>query len=458
MARYARGLICLTLTRERCRQLRLPLMVSDTNVDHRTNFTLSIEAAEGVTTGISAHDRAQTIRAAVRRDARPEDLRQPGHIFPLMAQPGGVLTRAGHTEAGCDLARLAGLEPAAVDRRDPERRRHDGAASGPGEVRAAAPAQDRHDRRPDPLPAGEGALGRAHRRAGRSQTEFGAFRMFCYEDHVNRTVHLALVAGELDGKRVPLVRVHLKDTLGDVVGIRDPRAGLAAALGDAAHRAGRSRRDRDPASGRDAARPDGRRAEHRSRSAWTPSPHAGAKVLRTYGIGAQILRDLGVTRMRVLSAPKQMHGLSGFDLEVVEYVDADPAPPSRTYRYTPPTIDSWKHQDPRRRPAVSRAALRDPRGALQRLHRRSADPRRGRRAAAPWRQRQADRDRARAGRVRHAAGRAQARAEPQLRRDRRARRRHQGCDRAFRLRRRSNVRAGSRASRRTPACRSHSAC
>src|SRR5512145_1040314 len=114
MARYARGLICLTLTRDRCRQLRLPLMVTDTDAHHTTNFTVSIEAAEGVTTGISAHDRAQTIRAAVRREARPEDLRQPGHVFPLMAQPGGVLTRAGHTEAGCDLARLAGLEPASV--------------------------------------------------------------------------------------------------------------------------------------------------------------------------------------------------------------------------------------------------------------------------------------------------------------------------------------------------------
>src|SRR6185437_3234981 len=114
MARYGRGLICLTLTRQRCEQLRLPLMVSNTDVRKTTNFTISIEAAEGVTTGISAHDRARTILAAVARDARPEDLRQPGHIFPLMAQPGGVLTRAGHTEAGCDLARLAGLEPAAV--------------------------------------------------------------------------------------------------------------------------------------------------------------------------------------------------------------------------------------------------------------------------------------------------------------------------------------------------------
>src|SRR5690606_8872383 len=114
MARYGRGLICLTLTRARCEQLRLPLMVSDTDRRGTTNFTVSIDAAEGITTGISAHDRARTVRTAVAPDARPEDVSQPGHIFPLMAQPGGVLTRAGHTEAGSDLARLAGLEPAAV--------------------------------------------------------------------------------------------------------------------------------------------------------------------------------------------------------------------------------------------------------------------------------------------------------------------------------------------------------
>ncbi len=114
MARYGRGLICLTLTRARCEQLRLPLMVSDTDRRRATNFTVSIEAADGITTGISAHDRARTVRTAVAPDARPEDLSQPGHIFPVMAQPGGVLTRAGHTEAGCDLVRLAGLEPAAV--------------------------------------------------------------------------------------------------------------------------------------------------------------------------------------------------------------------------------------------------------------------------------------------------------------------------------------------------------
>ncbi|MGY8796746.1 MAG: 3,4-dihydroxy-2-butanone-4-phosphate synthase, partial [Woeseiales bacterium] len=114
MARYGRGLICLTMSRERCSQLRLPLMVAETDHRQATNFTISIEAAVGITTGISAHDRARTVQVAVAAGAKPEDLSQPGHIFPVMAQPGGVLTRAGHTEAGCDLARLAGLEPAAA--------------------------------------------------------------------------------------------------------------------------------------------------------------------------------------------------------------------------------------------------------------------------------------------------------------------------------------------------------
>ncbi len=318
MARYARGLICLTLTRERCRQLRLPLMVHDTNVDHRTNFTVSIEAAEGVTTGISAHDRAQTIRAAVRRDARPEDLRQPGHIFPIMAQPGGVLTRAGHTEAGCDLARLAGLEPAAAI---VEIMNEDGTMARRPDLERFA-----HEHK---LKIGtiadliryrlekERSVERIAERTVR--TEFGAFRMFCYEDHVNRTVHLALVAGELDGNRVPLVRVHLKDTLGDVVGIRDPVLGwpLRSAMQRIAQEGSGVivilRPEETPRDLMDAVQGIGVDE--------APPPHTGAKVLRTYGIGAQILRDLGVTRMRVLSAPKQMHGLSGFDLEVVEYVD-----------------------------------------------------------------------------------------------------------------------------------------
>jgi 3,4-dihydroxy 2-butanone 4-phosphate synthase/GTP cyclohydrolase II len=294
-------------------------MVSDTNIDHRTNFTVSIEAAEGVTTGISAHDRAQTIRAAVRRDAKPEDLRQPGHIFPLMAQAGGVLTRAGHTEAGCDLVRLAGLEPAAAI---VEILNDDGTMARRPDLEKFA--------RYHQLKIGTIAdLIRYRLEKERSveriaeqlvQTELGTFRMYCYEDHVNRTVHLALVAGELDAHKVPLVRVHLKNTLGDVVGIHDPTLGwpLRSAMQRIAREGGVLvilRPDETPRDLMDAVQAVGRSG------APGGSQHAGTKVLRTYGIGAQILRDLGVSRMRVLSAPKQMHGLSGFDLEVMEYVD-----------------------------------------------------------------------------------------------------------------------------------------
>ena len=321
MARYGRGLICLTLTRERCRQLRLPLMVSDTNLDHTTNFTVSIEAAEGVTTGISAHDRAHTIRTAVKRDARPEDLRQPGHIFPLMAQPGGVLTRAGHTEAGCDFARLAGLEPASVI---VEILNEDGSMARRPDLERFA---DEHGLKICTIADliryrldTECSVERIAEQ--RIDTEFGQFRMCCYEDHVNRTVHLALLRGEVSDQVVPLVRVHLRDTLRDVVGIQDDILGwpLRSAMQRIARegqgvlvilRPEETPRDLMDAVGAINPRP-GTPAAARS---------AGAKVLRTYGIGAQILRDLGVTRMRVLSAPKQMHGLSGFDLEVVEYVE-----------------------------------------------------------------------------------------------------------------------------------------
>jgi len=320
MARYGRGLICLTLTRDRCRQLRLPLMVGDTNLDHTTNFTVSIEAAEGVTTGISAHDRAHTIRTAVRRDARPEDLRQPGHIFPLMAQPGGVLTRAGHTEAGCDFARLAGLEPAAVI---VEILNEDGSMARRPDLERFA---QQHDLKLGTIADliryrvdQECSIERIAEQ--RIDTEFGPFRMCCYEDHVNRTVHLALVRGELSERVVPLVRVHLRDTLRDVVGIKDDILGWP--LRSSMQRIAREgqgvliilRPEETPRELMDAV------ASINPRNAAEAARPAGAKVLRTYGIGAQILRDLGVTRMRVLSAPKQMHGLSGFDLEVVEYVD-----------------------------------------------------------------------------------------------------------------------------------------
>ncbi|WP_276611234.1 bifunctional 3,4-dihydroxy-2-butanone-4-phosphate synthase/GTP cyclohydrolase II [Thioalkalivibrio sp. XN8] len=322
MARYGRGLICLTLTPERCQQLRLPLMVTGTDRARSTNFTVSIEAAEGVTTGISAHDRAHTIQAAVAPDARPEDLRQPGHIFPLMGQPGGVLTRAGHTEAGCDLMRLAGLEPAAViveilNEDGTMARRpdlvHFARSHGLKMCTIAQLIRYRLEKEESVEQISE----------DRVETEYGAFRMVCFEDHVHQDVHLALVRGDIGPGAVPLVRVQLTDTLRDLVGVTSAQLGWP--LRDAMRRIAQEeqgivvllRRHELPRelvdsvallSGRPVAPADHRDGQE-------------SRVLRTYGIGAQILRALGVRKMRVLSAPKQMLGLSGFGLEVVDYVN-----------------------------------------------------------------------------------------------------------------------------------------
>ncbi|MBT8086280.1 MAG: 3,4-dihydroxy-2-butanone-4-phosphate synthase [Woeseia sp.] len=320
MAQYGRGLICLTLTRERCKQLRLPLMVDDTDQHHATNFTLSIEAAEGITTGISAHDRARTVLAAVSAEARPEDLRQPGHIFPVMAQPGGVLTRAGHTEAGCDLARLAGLEPAAAI---VEILNEDGSMARRPDLELFA--------RKHKVKIGTIADLIRYRLEKEQfieriaeqpvQTAHGDFRLYCYDDRINRTVHIALVKGDLAGTREPLVRVQIQDTLGDLLGVTDARLGWP--VNSAIERIAREEagvvivlRDQEGSrelveAVRELANSDDDLHVRRT----------GDSVLRTYGVGAQILRDLGVQRMRVLSAPKQMQALSGFDLEVTEYVE-----------------------------------------------------------------------------------------------------------------------------------------
>ena len=297
-------------------------MVSDTDRDHRTNFTLSIEAAEGVTTGISAHDRAHTVRTAVAEGARPEHLRQPGHIFPLMAQPGGVLTRAGHTEAGCDLARLAGLEAAAVI---VEIMSDDGTmARQPELLRFARQHGLRIGTIADLIRHRLRAERSVERIAERSiTTAHGAFRLIAYQDHVHRDVHLALVKGDLDGRgrdgAAPLVRVHLPGTLRDLVGVIEPtpRWTLDAALRRVAEdgsgvvvvlRGAESPRDLADAVLEAPAGEGGADA------------NAVAPVWRTYGIGAQILRDLGLRRMRVLSSPKQMLGLAAFGLEVDEYI------------------------------------------------------------------------------------------------------------------------------------------
>jgi 3,4-dihydroxy 2-butanone 4-phosphate synthase/GTP cyclohydrolase II len=319
MARYGRGLICLTLTRARCDQLRLPLMVSDTDRRRATNFTVSIEAAEGITTGISAHDRARTIRAATAPDARPEDLSQPGHIFPVMAQQGGVLTRAGHTEAGCDLARLAGLEPAAVI---VEIMNDDGSMARRDDLIRFA---KQHGMRIGTI-ADLIKYRLAHEESVEAisdqpvQTAFGSFRMICFEDHVNRAVHIALVHGVINAQTPTLVRVHRQDSLNDVLGIEHPRLGwpLREAMKYvASQKAGVIIVLRQEEGARDfMAAVRGLGATDTARL-----PGRGeAMDLRTFGTGAQILRALGIKKMRVLSAPRHMHALSGFGLEVVEYV------------------------------------------------------------------------------------------------------------------------------------------
>jgi len=325
MARHGRGLICLTLTKSRCETLRLPLMIGGTDRKQSTNFTVSIEAAKGVTTGISAADRARTIHAAVAPDATPQSLTQPGHMFPLMAQPGGVLTRAGHTEAGCDLARLAGFEPAAViveilnedgsmARRDDLlefARQHDLKI---GTIADLIAYRIKNERSVEQVEECEFA------------TEFGSFQLHAFQDHVGNALHFAFVKGEVTASAPTLVRVHVQNTLVDTLSgvdpvsdrslrwalkeISDAGAGVVVVLRQADTAADIIAQLRT-ARLQPAAQEDGLKSHGKA-----------SQELRTYGLGAQILYDLGVRRMRVLSSPKRIHALSGFGIEVVEYVDS----------------------------------------------------------------------------------------------------------------------------------------
>lgn len=321
MATHGRGLICLTLTRERCRQLSLPLMVNDNQDQHSTNFTVSIEAAEGVTTGISAYDRSHTIQTAVKADAKPQDLVQPGHIFPLMAQPGGVLTRAGHTEAGCDLARLAGTEPASVI---VEILNEDGSMARRPDLEKFA---EQHK-----LKVGTIADLIHYRIANEKSvervaecdlpTEYGEFRLYAYQDIVNKGLHLALVMGEVKSDEPTLVRVHIQNALGDLFGAQMEDTGWP--LRDAMRRVAEHGSGVVVVLGQHESPKDlVMRIQYYNEHEKSGEPVVKEErhELRTHGIGAQILTDLGVRRMRVLSAPMVVHGLSGFGLEVVEYVD-----------------------------------------------------------------------------------------------------------------------------------------
>jgi 3,4-dihydroxy 2-butanone 4-phosphate synthase/GTP cyclohydrolase II len=319
MASHGRGLICLTLTRERCELLALPLMVRRNVSLHSTNFTLSIEAAEGVTTGISAHDRARTVQAAVSPNAVPGDIVQPGHIFPLMAQPGGVLSRAGHTEAGCDLARLAGLEPAAVI---VEILNEDGSMARRPDLEIYAQKHGLKIGTIEDLIRYRIENEKTVERVSGCElaTEYGVFQLHAYHDQIDGAIHLALTMGDIAADEPTLVRVHMQNTLSDLVEAQ--LEGRHWSLRQALQRIAREGRgvvvilrweqqDELLQQIREYHMPENQ----------ADSPRKGEPAeLRTYGVGAQIIADLGVRRMRVLSAPKIVHGIAGFGLEVVEYI------------------------------------------------------------------------------------------------------------------------------------------
>jgi 3,4-dihydroxy 2-butanone 4-phosphate synthase/GTP cyclohydrolase II len=324
MAMHGRGLICVTLTESRCRQLNLPLMVQETMYSHATNFTVSIEAAVGVTTGISAADRARTIQAAVAPDAVPQDLKQPGHIFPLMAQNGGVLTRAGHTEAGCDLARLAGLEPASVI---VEILKDDGTMARRPDLEIIA----------DELGIKIGTIADLIRFRIENEktvnrvaeatlpTEFGDFRLITYRDDVHRDVHFAMVRGEVNADEPTLVRVHIHNPLEDLTASVRPDAGWP--LRDALRRVADADSGVVVVLSNQISSDELVQQVTRYADESAEAPHgSGSEVKRTVsdwrqvGLGAQILADVGVRKMLVMSNPRKYHAISGFGLEVVEYV------------------------------------------------------------------------------------------------------------------------------------------
>ncbi|HTR00522.1 MAG TPA: bifunctional 3,4-dihydroxy-2-butanone-4-phosphate synthase/GTP cyclohydrolase II [Candidatus Acidoferrum sp.] len=323
MATHARGLICLTLTQERCRQLNLPLMVQTSQQPFGCNFTISIEAASGVTTGISAADRARTIQMAVAPDAKPTDIIMPGHIFPVMAKEGGVLRRAGHTEAGCDLARLAGLTPAAAicevmnaDGTMARRPDLEKFASEHG-IKIGTIQELIHYRI-----ATEKTIERV--RQYRLPTEHGEWDVYCYRDLYKdgNLTHLALVKGSIEPDEPVLTRILTTDTLRDLLEVANPNR-PSWSLHKAMARIAQEGKGvvvvlaNEKGSGDVTEQLDRFQALAEGR---TPQALPKGSYL-TVGTGSQILRDVGVGKMRLMSYPTK-YAISGFDLEVVEYIPA----------------------------------------------------------------------------------------------------------------------------------------
>ncbi len=316
MARHGRGLICLTLTRERCQRLQLGAMAPRNGTKHGTAFTVSIEAASGVTTGISAADRARTVQAAVARDAKASDLVQPGHIFPLTAQDGGVLMRAGHTEAGCDLAGMAGLEPAAVIC---EIMNDDGSMARLPELIRFAQTHGlkigtiasliEHRSRHETL------IERVARRP--LTTAQGAFDCHVFRDRAGG-LHLALTHGKWAESDEVLVRVHEPLSVIDLLDAGASRHSWPLPQALAALQAAPRSAAVLLNCGEDVA---AMLSVLLPRAADAPAVPR-AMDLRTYGIGAQILRELGITKMTLLGSPRRMPSMTGYGLEVTGFVAA----------------------------------------------------------------------------------------------------------------------------------------
>ena len=297
MASKGRGLICLTLTESRCKLLGLSLLKQKgSETSKETNFTVSIDAIKGVTTGISASDRAKTIQAAVKKNAKPSHFAQPGHIFPIMAKNGGVLNRAGHTEAGCDLARLAGLEASSVI---VEILNEDGTMA----------------RKKDLIKyriSNEKTVQRVSQQ--NIKTKHGAFTSIFYKDILTENIHFVLIKNKISPEKITLTRVHVQNTLTDTVGLISPSSWP---LDDALKKISKSKQGALVFITNTMSEADTSNIEVIQQK---KSNKGVYEDYRTVGIGAQILNDIGVRKMNLMSAPKKYHGINAFGLEVVKHI------------------------------------------------------------------------------------------------------------------------------------------
>ena len=316
MATHARGLICLALNDDRCKRLGLEQMVKNNGTELGTAFTGSIEAASGVTTGISAADRSTTIKAAVNKDAVPEDIVQPGHVFPIKAQNGGVLTRAGHTEAGTDLASLAGLDPSAVI---VEIMNDDGTMARRGDLEKFALKHGLKIGTIADLIHYRNISERSIKLVDQAkvESEEGEFDLFAYEDTINGNIHIALVKGKLDSDKEIMVRVQQNNTLQDVIGIN--QFGSRLSFSQAMNKINKegsgvllllSHQETPKELLSNVSFLKGEKKANENES-----PDS-----RIVGVGAQILKDLGVKKIRLLGASAK-YPLTGFDLEITEFIN-----------------------------------------------------------------------------------------------------------------------------------------